>query len=352
MNERHKISALMEELQLIKKCAVVGDPSRRQIEIKGELHQLWKNEELFWKQRSKVQWLKEGDANTRFFHLTTIQRRQRNRVLKIKNEFGDWLTREREVRDSFQSYSFNLFLSTGLSDFQEILEYVNPSVTEAMDLELTKPFTPDEIYLASHQLGSLKASGPDGFSRLFYHEYWNIVSLSAEAFHRGKTQMKILNKTSIALIPKVPASKTTTQFRPISLCNNSYKILSKILVNILKTFMPDFVSEHQNNFVANRHIQNNIIIAQEAFHYLKLKNAGKKFVAGLKIDMNKAYNRVYWNFLKAVMKKMSFSDTWVKLVMSCIITVSFSIVLNGKPGRFFKPSYGLKQGDPLSPTYF
>lgn len=171
-----------------------------------------------------------------------------------------------------------------------------------MDLELTKPFTPDEIYLASHQLWSLKAPGPDGFSRLFYHEYWNIVqdivSLSAEAFDRGKTQMKILNETSIALIPKVPALKTTTQFRPISLCNNSYKILSKILANILKTFMLDFVSEHQNNFVANRHIQNNIIIAQEAFHYLKLKNAGKKFEAGLKIDINKAYNRVYWNFLK------------------------------------------------------
>ncbi|KAI5327767.1 hypothetical protein L3X38_027163 [Prunus dulcis] len=77
-----------------------------------------------------------------------FQRRQRNRVLKIKNEFGGWLTGEREVRDAFQSYLFNLFLSTGLSDFQEILEYVNPSVTEAMDLELTKPFTPDEIYLA------------------------------------------------------------------------------------------------------------------------------------------------------------------------------------------------------------
>lgn len=145
-----------------------------------------------------------------------------------------------------------------------------------MNLELTKPFTSYEIYLASHQLGSLKARRPDGFSGVFYHEYWNIVqdivSLSAKEFHRGETQMKILNETYIALIPKVPAPKTTAQFRPINLCNNSYKILSKLLANKLKTLLPDIVSEHQNAFVANRQIQDNIIIAHEAFHYLKLKN--------------------------------------------------------------------------------
>lgn len=153
--------------------------------------------------------------------------------------------------------------------------------------------------------------------------------------------MSALNSTFIALIPKVDAPEKTSHFRPISLCNTSYKILSKILANCLKCFVPMIISENQNAFVQGRQIQDNILLAHEAFHHLRLKRKGSNYELGLKVDMNKAYDRVEWDFLAVAMGRMGFDLFWIKMIMTCITTVSFSIILNGQPGRTFYHSRGL-----------
>ncbi|KAL6195657.1 hypothetical protein ACLB2K_031275 [Fragaria x ananassa] len=109
-------------------------------------------------------------------------------------------------------------------------------------------------------------------------------------FLYGATSLNDLNRTHIVLIPKVPNLELTGQFRPISLCNNSYKVLSKILANRLKQVLPLIISPNQNAFVSGRQIQDNLLVAHEAYHYLKLKRAGGNHEFGLKLDMNKAYD--------------------------------------------------------------
>lgn len=92
------------------------------------------------------------------------------------------------------------------------------------------------------------------------------------------------------------------------------------------------ISEQQNAFVPGRQIQDNLIIAHEAFHYLRLKNSSRDVEMGVKFDMNKAYDRVEWDFLEKTMIKMGFCSKWVSLIMSCVKTVSLSVGINGKQG--------------------
>ena len=129
-----------------------------------------------------------------------------------------------------------------------------------------------------------------------FQKYWNIVRGEViepiKGFFRTLNMLRELNRTKNVLIPKVKVPETVAHFRPISLCNFVYKIISKIMVNKLKRYLGELISKNQSAFVAGRQIHDNILIAQEAFHYMKLKKKGRKFEVALKIDMNKAYNRV------------------------------------------------------------
>ncbi|KAM1833418.1 hypothetical protein ACFX13_023244 [Malus domestica] len=109
---------------------------------------------------------------------------------------------------------------------------------------------------------------------------------------QGSSSPATLNATYIVLIPKVPHPETVSQFRPISLCNYSYKVLSKVLANRLKVILPMLISPSQNAFVVGCQIQDNIGIAHEMFHFLKGRTAKRKFEMGVKLDMQKAYDRV------------------------------------------------------------
>ncbi|XP_050145591.1 uncharacterized protein LOC126621231 [Malus sylvestris] len=317
---------------------------------------LWSQEECVWKQKSRVQWLQEGDANTKFFHQSTLQRRRRNKVVTLKNDNEEWVDNPDQVRRLFDEHFMALFSSSGHRDWGGILDCVIPKVSEEMNATLSAPVSADEIKQAALNMGGLKAPGPDGFQGIFYRSQWDIITADVnkmiEDLMAGSLQPLRINATHLALIPKVPNPESVSHFRPISLCNFSYKILSKVLANRLKRFLQDLISPTQNAFVEGRQIQDNIGIAHELFHFLKTRKTKCKLELGIKLDMHKAYDRVEWDFLLAVMEKMGFDSRWRNLILRCISTVSFAILLNGQPGPRFAPSRGLRQGDPLSPYLF
>ncbi|CAN0902963.1 LINE-1 reverse transcriptase homolog [Linum grandiflorum] len=143
-----------------------------------------------------------------------------------------------------------------------------------------------------------------------------------------------------------------TRLRPISLCQFLYKIIAKILSNRLSTILPSIISTHQTGFVRDRRITDNIIIAHEIMHFLKRKNRGSTHYMALKLDMEKAYDRIEWNFLFEMLCRLGFHSSFIAWVEACITTFSYSVNFNGRRVGFFKPTRGLHQGDPLSPLLF
>lgn len=164
--------------------------------------------------------------------------------------------------------------------------------------------------------------------------------------------MKHINFTYITLIPKVKHPKEMVYLRPISLCNVLFKIISKIMANRLNDLLPKIISLNQGAFVPGRNISDNKILASEIATYLFRRRRGKKGFISLKLDISKAYDCTEWGFLRHILTKLGFSARWVKWVMLCVSSISYSIILNGCPRDYIIPSRGLRQGDPLSPYLF
>lgn len=108
---------------------------------------------------------------------------------------------------------------------------------------------------------------------------------------QGAELEKGINKTLITLILKVARPTTIKDFHPISIFNVSYKIITKVIVNKLKSIMPSLISGTQASFVEGWSISNSIIVAQEVIHYIRRKFDEVGWMT-IKVDLKKTYNRL------------------------------------------------------------
>ena len=217
-------------------------------------------------------------------------------------------------------------------------------VIDDMNAQLSQEFMEWEVQAALKQMALLKAPGPDGIPPLFYQNYWSLVGDDVTntilSYLNIDTICHLLNHTFLTLIPKIKNLVFVSDYRPISLCNALYKFFSKVLANRLKKILPSIINEQQSAFIKNRLISDNILVAFETLHCMNNHKSSKTGYMTIKLDISKAYDRVGSIVLEEVMRKLGFNKRWINLMMTCVKTVSYSVLVNGEPKRINLPYKG------------
>ena len=226
-------------------------------------------------------------------------------------------------------------------------------ITSEHNSMLLAPFSATEVKEAVFSMHPDKSPRPDGMNPAFYQKFWHIVGedvvMACLTVIKDCSFPEGLNDTSIVLIPKKQRPECLSDMRPIALCNVLYKIISKMLANRMKLVLDLIISDSQSAFIPGRAITDNVIISAEIMHFLKRNRQGKNGVAALKIDMSKAYDRIEWSYLQAMMLKLGFDARRVELTMLCVSIVQYNVLREGKVIGPIIPCRGLRQGDLLSP---
>ncbi|WMV24651.1 hypothetical protein MTR67_018036 [Solanum verrucosum] len=253
------------------------------------------------KQKTQLQWFKEGDTNFKYFHSIMRGRRRKLFIHKICTVEDVWIQGEENIAKVACDYFQNMFSGHDDRIREEILNCIPRMVTEEQNQTLQQMPTLEELTQVVFSMNPNSAAGPDGFGGKFNQHCWEIIKED---------------------------------------------VLSAVQYFFCGYTMPKFMS----HACLGRSISENIMLAQEITHGIKKPNEGDNVV--IKLDMTKAYDRVSWSYTCLVLRRMGFGEMFIDLVWRTMSNNWYSVIINGVRHGFFHSTRGLKQGDPLSPSLF
>ena len=232
-----------------------------------EYSEIMLQEEEFWALKPCLNQAAFRDRNTAFFHVSTLVRRHRNRIKSIKNSLGEWVTEEEEVKNIIlqgfiEPFQIDRLFSNCSSDVENFSYcFLSEEERECLSNQVLE----EEIKCGLWALKPFKAPGIDGLHAGFYQYCWSnvkeLVCQEVTNIFETREMPEYLNETLICLIPKCQSLESLSNYRPISLCNSIYKVVTKILIGRIIPFLDRLVSPVQSTFVPGRRGLDNILIA-------------------------------------------------------------------------------------------
>ncbi|XP_030501175.2 uncharacterized protein LOC115716504 [Cannabis sativa] len=201
--------------------------------------------EIFWKQRSKQFWLKEGDKNSKYFHVSASTRKKKNQILKLRNDSDEWVDWDHGLSDLIGEYYASLFTASN-SSCPKVIDCILPSISAQQNEDLMMPVTREEVKCAVFQMHPDKSPGPDGMTPAFFQKSWSIVGDEVVRLVQNFLSLDSLEDigkgTNMVLISKKGNPEKLTDLRPIALCNVLYKVITKVIASRLKPMLDGIIS--------------------------------------------------------------------------------------------------------------
>ena len=339
-----KFKKIEEELNKLETDSANRHLTPIEIETRKHLQEeLWsaaQSHESLLRQKARSKWIREGDCNTRYFHLI-MNARRRNNCLKGVMVDRSWIEEPTRVKEEVRSFFMRCFQEP--EQVRQRLDGIPFQTIESHQSDmLEERFKEEEVKRAVWECESEKSLGPDGINFKFIKSFWDLIRPDVlrflDEFYTNGCFPRGCNASFIALIPKVPEPQTLNDYRPISLIGCIYKIVAKILANRLEKVLPLIIDERQSAFIEGRHLLHSAVIANEVVDEAK---KGQKPCIVFKVDYEKAYDSVAWDFLLYMLRRMDFGLKWIRWIEGCLKSASISVLVNGSPSHEFIPQRGL-----------
>jgi hypothetical protein len=256
------------------------------------------------------------ENNTKYFHLIANGKHRKKKIFQLEQAEGTIIGQE-NIKNYITEFCKNLF-GPPSNNFFSLVEEENQDIPQFSNVEndiLTADFTAEEVSEAIMNMKKNKAPGPGEFPAEFYQTFWSILKVDFMrlfmSFQLGELPLFKLNYGTIILLPKKENAIQIQQCRPICLLNVSFKLFTKVGTNCVVKVAHTVIRPTQTAFMPGRHILEGVLILHETIHELHRKKMDGVF---LKIDFEKAYDKVKWTFLQLVLRMKGFSSKWCKWI--------------------------------------
>ena len=353
-----EINELKSEISSIR-CVNFADPERKQhmlAALQDRLDCFLADKLEGAKIRSKANYLESHEKMSSYFLRTEKRNATRKEMCSLLTDNG-LVTSQHAIIDTCKNFYAALYSNESIDDDSKLFflqDHTLANLSEIDSQSLDGPITKDECVAAIKDMANNKSPGLDGLTKEFYAVMFPIfgdsfVTMINNCFVNHRLSLSQRTGLITLICKNSEHSADLENWRPISLLNLDYKILSKVLFLRLRTVIDSIVNTDQTCGVVGRSILDNLHLMRNVIDYVNSKNLNAAIIS---LDQSKAFDRVSHNYLFSVLQAFGFGDNFIAWIRLLYTDIYSSVLVNGQISDSFLVSRSVRQGCSLSPLLY